>query len=125
LCAGAKGGWPAEHGGGTESPRRSAGQRGPEPRTVAHPAAELLDDLPERDAEWGLERPRAGDASADGEHLGARAVPGPQRPKPVRAPGNDRRDEAEGLDVVHERRLAVIARGPRIRRREAPVPPPR
>ena len=71
-------------------------------------AGDLFDDVADRGAELELCVAGASDVAYDGEHHGARRVPGPQRPVPLGAVGQYVGHCGEGLDVVDDRRVGRL-----------------
>src|SRR5262249_55961360 len=97
------------HGPPTTAPGEARPPRIPPPRrpSNARSVTPPPTSPPPRPAR-GAARPRDGAGQPD--HLGARALVGPERGEPRAAAGDDPRDRREGLDVVDHRGLAPEAR---------------
>ena len=96
--------------GGDAAAGRAAGLDRLELPAVRDAAADLVDDLAQRDAHRHLDQAGVVDLPGQGEHLGALALLGADAGEPVAAVADDRRDVGERLDVVDERRAAPEAR---------------
>ena len=88
-------------------------------RAVLHALAVDGDDFAQRDAHRHFDQAGDVDVAQDGVDLGAGALGRAERPVPVRAPADDRRDVRQRLDVVDERGLAPQAVRRGIRRPRA------
>ncbi len=90
---------------------------------VRDAAADVEDDLPQRDAHGHLDQARAAHAAGQGEDLGPLALAGADAGEPAAALADDGRDVGVGLHVVQQRRAApqaVVGRVWRARARRAP-----
>ena len=88
---------------------RPAGLDGLERAAVGDAAADLEDDLAQRDAHGHFDQAGVVDLAGQGEDFGALALLGADAGEPVRAVADDRGDIGEGLDVVDEGRAAPEA----------------
>src|SRR5437588_1881408 len=89
--------------------RAAAGLERLERPPLPHPAAVLLEELANRPAELHLVAAGMLDVPGAAPHPGAAAALGADRLEPLPTAGDDVGQVAEGLDVVHHRRLAVEA----------------
>jgi len=85
----------------------------------ASAAAQILDNLTQRDAHRHLDQTSVVDLAGQREHLGASALLCANSCKPVGTITDDWRDVGEGLDVINQRRVAPQAAFGRVGRARA------
>ena len=105
-----------EHRGRDAAARRPAGLQGLQRPVADHSAADLVDQLAERDAEGDFDQPGVLDRPFQREDRRARRALGAHGGVPGGAAGEDRRHAGPGLHVVDHGGLAPQALGDGIRR---------